>query len=158
MAKKKEELQKEDPHPEAAPDEIVYVHDTPVKRFGSKHLVAIGGKDHDVTAPEGHVDVLAWLHDKIAGLRANLIGDAFVPEVEIQSEVESESVPGYWNQKFTLIDPADRQNPYPVDRSGAKLDLSDPAVLAEQWRLIRREQSGGGDNGSGSDGGDGGGE
>ena len=57
----------------------------------------------------------------------------FVPEVTITLEQPSGEAEGIWHQKFTLTDPSDTHNPRPVDHVGAKLDLTDPDVLAEQW-------------------------
>lgn len=57
---------------------------------------------------------------------------------EVKDIVEQE-IPGtgQWHQKFTLFMPGDRESEQPFDRTGVKLDLSDPQVRIDLWKTLR---------------------
>jgi hypothetical protein len=60
---------------------------------------------------------------------------------EIKNIVEHE-IPGtgQWHQIFTLYMPGDPVTEQPFDRTGAKLDLSDPRVRIDLWRTLKDDR------------------
>ena len=58
------------------------------------------------------------------------------PEVKEVSEQEIAGT-GQWHQKFTLFMPGDPATEQQFDRVGIKLDLSDPQVRIDLWKLLR---------------------
>jgi hypothetical protein len=58
------------------------------------------------------------------------------PEVK---DVTEEEIPGtgQWHQKFTLFMPGDPVTEQPFDRTGTKLDLSDPQVRIDLWKTLK---------------------
>jgi len=54
-------------------------------------------------------------------------------------DITEEEIPGtgQWHQKFTLFMPGDPDSEQPFDRTGVKLDLSDPQVRIDLWRTLR---------------------
>ena len=66
----------------------------------------------------------------------------WVPNVEIESE--EELTDGVWHQKFILTDgPHSASRRYPMDRVGAKIDLTDPKALLSIWKTLRESGDGG---------------
>lgn len=61
------------------------------------------------------------------------------PEVK---DLAEEEIPGtgQWHQKFTLFMPGDPWNEQPFDRTGIKLDLSDPQVRIDLWKTLRDDR------------------
>jgi hypothetical protein len=57
---------------------------------------------------------------------------------EIKDIIEQE-IPGtgQWYQKFTLFMPGDPETEQPFDRTGIKLDLSDPQVRIDLWKTLK---------------------
>jgi hypothetical protein len=58
------------------------------------------------------------------------------PEVKDVTEGEIPGT-GQWHQKFTLFMPGDPVTEQPFDRTGAKLDLSDPQVRIDLWKTLK---------------------
>ncbi len=58
------------------------------------------------------------------------------PDVKDITEEEIAGT-GHWHQKFTLFMPGDPESEQPFDRTGVKLDLSDPQVRIDLWRTLR---------------------
>ncbi len=57
---------------------------------------------------------------------------------QVKDIVEQE-IPGtgQWHQKFTHFMPGDPDTEQPFDRTGAKLDLSDPQVRIDLWKTLK---------------------
>lgn len=58
------------------------------------------------------------------------------PEVKDIAEHEIPGT-GQWHQKFTLFMPGEPVTEQPFDRTGAKLDLSDPQVRIDLWITLK---------------------
>lgn len=58
----------------------------------------------------------------------------WVPAVEVYQEELADD--GAWIQRY-LVHDGSSQNRYPVDRTGSKVDLNDPQVLIDEWKLVR---------------------
>jgi hypothetical protein len=57
------------------------------------------------------------------------------PEVkEVTEEIPGT---GQWHQKFTLFMSGDPVTEQPFDRTGTKLDLSDPQVRIDLWKTLK---------------------
>lgn len=58
------------------------------------------------------------------------------PEVK---DLTEEEIPGtgMWRQKFTLFMPGDPATEQPFDRTGVRLDLSDPKVRIDLWKTLK---------------------
>jgi hypothetical protein len=57
---------------------------------------------------------------------------------EVKDVIEEEIAgSGSWHQKFTLFMPGEPMTEQPFDRTGSKLDLSDPQVRIDLWRTLR---------------------
>ena len=58
------------------------------------------------------------------------------PEVK---DVTEQEIPGtgQWHQKFTLFIPGDPVTEQPFDRTGTKLDLSDPQVRIDLCKTLK---------------------
>jgi len=54
-------------------------------------------------------------------------------------DITEEEIPGtgQWHQKFTLFMAGDPDSEQPFDRTGVKLDLTDPQVRIDLWRTLR---------------------
>ena len=63
------------------------------------------------------------------------------PEVK---DVTEEEITGtsHWQQKFTLFMPGDPVTEQPFDRTGVKLDLSDPRVRIDLWKTLKDDRFG----------------
>jgi hypothetical protein len=63
------------------------------------------------------------------------------PEVK---DLNEEEIPGtgQWHQRFTLFMPGDPVTEQPFDRTGTKLDLSDPQVRINLWKTLRDHRFG----------------
>jgi hypothetical protein len=57
-------------------------------------------------------------------------------------DVTEEEMPGtgQWHQKFTLFMPGDPVTEQPFDRTGTKLDLSDPQVRIDLWKKLKDQR------------------
>ena len=55
-------------------------------------------------------------------------------------DVSEEEIPGtgQWHRKFTLFMPGDPVTEQPFDRTGTKLDLSDPQVRI--WKTLKNHR------------------
>jgi hypothetical protein len=62
--------------------------------------------------------------------------EPLAPEVKDIVEEEIRGT-GQWHQKFTLFMPGDPSTEQPFDRTGVKLDLSDPQVRIDLWKILR---------------------
>ena len=62
---------------------------------------------------------------------------------EVKDIVEQEiSGTGQWHQKFTLFMPGDPESEQLFDRTGTKLDLSDPQVRIDLWNTLKDQRYG----------------
>ena len=61
------------------------------------------------------------------------------PEVK---DLIEEEIPGtgQWHQTFTLFMPGDPETEQPFNRTGTKLDLSDPKVRIDLWKTLRDQR------------------
>ena len=66
------------------------------------------------------------------------------PEVK---DLTEEEIPGtgQWHQQFTLFMPGEPVTEQPFDRTGTKLDLSDPQVRIDLWKTLKDHRFSGSD-------------
>jgi len=65
--------------------------------------------------------------------------EPLAPEVKDVSEQEIPGT-GQWRQKFTLFMPGDPVTEQPFDRTGTRLDLSNPQVRIELWKTLKDDR------------------
>ena len=59
-------------------------------------------------------------------------------------DIAEQEIPGtgQWHQKFTLFMPGDPVTEQPFDRTGTRLDLSDPQVRIDLWKTLKDHRFG----------------
>ena len=85
--------------------------------------------------------------DPIASYPSGDLNGLWYPACEVY--VEREGSDGAWEQKFILNDGTSFGR-YPVDRAGAKADLSDPQFRIDQWKTLKTQDNDG-DSDAGGD-------
>lgn len=65
---------------------------------------------------------------------------------QVKDLIEEEiSGTGQWRQRFTLGMPGDPWSEQTFDRTGVKLDLSDPQIRLDLWKTLRDDRFSDGD-------------